>query len=350
MIFEKTEHGGDIYDKQIRYDFSVNINPLGTPSSVRQAVIDSVKEISNYPDPCCRKLTIEIAKYESVPYSCIMCGNGAAELIYSFCAALRPCTALEMAPTFSEYSNAAEAVGCKIDRYILKREENFTLTDDFLAYLRSKHYDVVFLCNPNNPTGRLINRGLLEEICRICKKNNTRLFIDECFLELSDDRGVSSMKNMLNEYPNLFILKAFTKSFGMAGLRLGYCLSSDRKLLEVMSRTTQVWNVSAPAQKAGIAALSEKDFIKKANSLILSEREILVGELSKTGFWVCPSQSNYILFYSRKEIYHALSDKGILIRDCSNYYGLEKGWYRIAVRIRKENEELINALYEVTGD
>lgn len=350
MVFNKTEHGGDIYDKKIRYDFSVNINPLGTPIAVRQAIIDSANDICNYPDPCCRELINSLAEYEGVPKSYIMCGNGAAELIYSFCAAVKPRTALELAPTFSEYSKALENVDCSIERYTLKQEENFAIIDEFLTFLGSKHWDVLFLCNPNNPTGQIIEPRLLEEICKMCAENDIYLFLDECFLELSDDGGVNSMKKYIEQYPNLFILKAFTKNYGMAGLRLGYCLCSNRNLLECMSKTTQVWNVSIPAQKTGVVALNEKDFLLKAKSIIVEERAILIKELKKLGFWVCLSQANYILFYSQKKIDDALMDKGILIRDCSNYYGLGMGWYRIAVRLHEENEILIRALHEVIGE
>lgn len=350
MVFNKTEHGGDIYDKKIRYDFSVNINPLGTPDSVCQAIKDSAKEICKYPDPCCRELVNSLAEYEGVPKSYIMCGNGAAELIYSFCAAVKPRTALELAPTFSEYSKALENVDCSIERYTLKQEENFAITDEFLTFLESKHWDVIFLCNPNNPTGQIIEPRLLEEICWICAKNDMYLFIDECFLELSDDGGINSMKKHIVQYPNLFILKAFTKNFGMAGLRLGYCICSDINLLECMSKTTQVWNVSIPAQKAGIAALNEKDFLMRAKPIIYQERGKLIKELKKLGFCVCPSKANYILFYSNKKIDDALMEKGILIRDCSNYYGLGKGWYRIAVRLHEDNEILIRTLHDVIGE
>ena len=350
MIFSKTEHGGDIYDKNIRYDFSVNVNPLGTPDSVVRAVVDSAKDICNYPDPCCRELTRAIAEYEDVPDSYVMCGNGAADLIYSFCAALKPESALELAPTFSEYSKALEGVGCNVERYTLKKEDNFNLNKDFLKHIKSNNWDAVFLCNPNNPTGCLIEPMLLEEICRVCAKNNIRLFLDECFLDLSDEVEGNSMKANLKKYSNLFILKAFTKNFGMAGLRLGYCLCSDRRLLEDMSKITQDWNVSIPAQRAGIAALGEKSFILEAKAIIFRERERLAGELKKLGFWVCDSKANYILFYSHKRIDCALKDKGILIRDCSNYHSLGKGWYRIAVRKEEENEILLGALYEVMGD
>ena len=347
MIFEKTGHGGDIYSKQVRHDFSANINPLGTPESVRQAVIDSANRIHQYPDPCCRELIGKIAEYEGVSPDCVMCGNGAAELIFSFCAAARPKRALELAPTFSEYTAALEAVDCQVERYQLKNENHFTLTDVFLSVLQKTAWDAVFLCNPNNPTGRLIPPALLGEICRICDEKNTRLFLDECFLDLSDDKGTHSMKRYLERFSKLFILKAFTKNYGMAGLRLGYCLSGDRALLECMSKTTQVWNVSTPAQEAGLAALQETEFLAQARIVIAQERLRLGKELERLGFVVCPSHANYILFYSTQNIDDALLEHGILIRDCANYHGLERGWYRIAVKRKEENDLLISALCQV---
>lgn len=344
MIFEKTGHGGDIYSRQVRYDFSANINPLGTPESVRRAVIDSTNRIHQYPDPCCRELVRKIAEYEGVSPNHVICGNGAAELIFSFCAAARPKRALELAPTFSEYSAALEAVDCQIGRYELKWENHFTLTDAFLPVLQETAWDAVFLCNPNNPTGRLIHPALLEEICLICDEKNTRLFVDECFLDLSDDGGAHSMKCYLERFPKLFILKAFTKNYGMAGLRLGYCLSGDRALLERMSKTTQAWNVSTLAQVAGIAALEETEFLAQAKTIIVHERLRLGKELERLGFVVCPSHANYILFYSTQNIDDALLEHGILIRDCANYHGLERGWYRIAVKQREENNVLLSTV------
>lgn len=349
MIFEKTGHGGDIYAQDIRYDFSANINPLGTPDSVRQAVIDSVNKIHNYPDPRCRLLIKRIAEYEGVPASYVMCGSGAAELIFSFCTASRPKKALELAPTFSEYSAALESVECHVERYTLNKENGFELTDAFLPVLQAERPDVVFLCNPNNPTGRQIEPVLLEKICLICAENNTRLFLDECFLDLSDDGGKSSMKAQLAQCPNLFILKAFTKNYGMAGLRLGYCLCSDRALLERMSKMTQVWNVSTPAQEAGIAALGEREFLARGKAIILEERKRLAEALTQLGFAVFHSDANYILFYCQAAIEEPLAERGILIRNCSNYYGLESGWYRIAVKLKEENEILISALRQIVG-
>lgn len=349
MNFKKNTHGGDIYDKKLRCDFSTNVNPLGTPESVRRAVIESAGKVHLYPDPCCRELIHRISEYEGISQENILCGNGAAELIYSFCTAVKPKTALELAPTFSEYSAALEVSGCTVERYELKKENGFALTEAFLGVLESKEWDTVFLCNPNNPTGRLIDSELLEEICRICAKKGMRLFLDECFMELSEDGGRGSMKTYLDKYPGLFILKAFTKNYAMAGLRLGYCLCADRNLLGRMSGTNQVWNVSVPAQEAGAVALEETEFLTQARELISRERNYLIAKLKSMGFYVCPSEANYILFHSSLPLYTEMLDRGIMIRSCADYHGLDCGWYRVAVKQREENDLLISELGEIMG-
>lgn len=172
-----------------------------------------------------------------------------------------------------------------------------------------------------------------------------KLFVDECFLDLSDTG--ESLKVFLAEHPNLFILKAFTKSYGMAGIRLGYCLCSDSVLLERMSKAVQPWNVSSLAQAAGIAALQEQAFLQKTKDLVAVERQWLKQELEELGFRVCPSSTNYLLFHGSADLHLKLEEKKIAIRNCDNYYGLGSGWYRIAVRLHKENEHLIRAMKEV---
>ena len=345
LYHTQNPHGGDIYDGEIQLDFSANTNPYGTPQGVLDAITAALPRVHQYPDPYCRELVKAVSEFEAVPKDWILCGSGAAELIYSYCEALGPRRAMELAPTFSEYSLALERVGCQVERYLLKREKDFALTDDFLPALERSRPDVLFLCNPNNPTGQVIGLPLLEKILDVCAKQGSSLFVDECFLDLSDE-GVS-LKSHLGEHPNLFILKAFTKSYGMAGVRLGYCLCSDSELLEKMSHSAQPWNVSTLAQAAGAAALGERGFLQKTRVLIPQERQWLQKELEKLGFWVCPSHANYILFHGREDLYGRLREQGIAIRSCGNYHGLEAGWYRIAVRLHEENERLIEAVKEV---
>ena len=343
MLYQtKNQHGGDVYGGGITLDFSANTNPLGTPPSVLEAVCRALPQLHRYPDPYCRRLVQAIAGHEQVPASYILCGNGAADLIYTYCAALRPRTAVELAPTFGEYGAGLAQVGCRVERYFLHQAQNFDLDERFLSFLEEKKPEVVFLCNPNNPTGRLIPLPLLEQILQYCAAQGARLFLDECFLDLTED-GVSA-KSLLAAHPELLILKAFTKSYGMAGIRLGYCLCADNALLRRMAAASPPWNVSSLAQSAGVAALAERDFLQRTLSLVRTERRWLTDNLTALGFWVCPSHANYLLFRGPLGLREGLLQQGIAIRGCGNYNGLGDGWYRIAVRPHGENEALITAI------
>lgn len=346
----KNPHGGDLYSRPIRLDFSANTNPFGTPESVCRAVMESTGLLNQYPDPYCRELVGALADFEGVPREYILCGCGAAELIFSFCTAVKPKRALELAPTFSEYSSALETVDCQVERFPLTRESGFALTEAFVEAIECSNCEVIFLCNPNNPTGRIIEPELLERIADLCHGRGIRLFLDECFLDLSDQGRELSLKHKLQNQPGLFILKAFTKSYGMAGLRLGYCLSSDPKLLTAMGCSVQPWNVSLPAQKAGVAALGETAFLEKTRAEIRTQRAWLKSRLEQMGFYVCPAQANYLLLHHELSMYDLLLEQGILVRDCANYHGLDKGWFRVAVRREEENRVLLETIRSILGE
>ena len=348
MLYQTVNpHGGDLYSRPIQLDFSANTNPFGTPESVRRAVTESADLLNQYPDPYCRELVAALADFEQVPQEYVLCGCGAAELIFSFCTAVKPKKALELAPTFSEYSSALEAVGCAVDRYPLSRENGFALTEEFVEFLQGSDCEALFLCNPNNPTGQIVEPPLLDKIAHVCQERGVGLFLDECFLDLSDYGRDLSLKSKLSEYPGLFILKAFTKSYGMAGLRLGYCLSADQALLAAMGRSVQPWNVSLPAQRAGVAALKEIEFLNRTRVEIHTQRKWLEEQFAALGFYVCPAQANYLLLYHELPLYERLLKKGILVRNCSNYHGLEQGWFRVAVRREEENRVLVDTVRSI---
>ncbi len=348
MLYQtENPHGGDLYSRPVRLDFSANTNPFGTPESVCRAVMESTALLNQYPDPYCRELVGALADFEGLPPEYILCGCGAAELIFSFCMAVKPKRALELAPTFSEYSSALENVGCQVKRFSLTRENDFLLSEEFLKTIQCSDCEVIFLCNPNNPTGQIIEPELLERIAVLCHERSIRLFLDECFLDLSDPGRELSLKHRLQAQPGLFILKAFTKSYGMAGLRLGYCLSADRELLTAMGRSVQPWNVSLPAQKAGVAALGEKEFLERTRDEIRTQRAWMEDQLKRMGFYVCPAQANYLMLHHELPMYELLLERGILVRDCSNYHGLEKGWFRVAVRREEESRILMDAIQDV---
>ncbi len=350
MLYQAANpHGGDLYGRAVTLDFSVNTNPLGTPPAAVKAVEEAARRLCQYPDPYCRELTAALAGHEGVPEEFILCGCGAAELIYAYCGAVKADRALLTAPTFSEYAAALEAAGGAAAYVPLPEAEGFAVTEAFLEVLEKTACQTVFLCSPNNPTGRLIAPELLEKICRTCGERGIRLFVDECFLELSDGGRAASLAGRLAEFPGLFLLRAFTKTYGMAGLRLGYCLCGDGALLAEMSRRVQPWNVSLPAQAAGTAALEDGGFLEAARRLIQEERPRLAAGLEELGFTVCPSQANYLLLKSPIPLHGPLLERGILIRDCANYRGLGPGWYRAAVKRPEENRLLLSALAEIAG-
>ena len=344
-------HGGDWAGYRAEYggqplDFSANVSPLGLPEGVRRAAADALEDAHRYPDPLCRALGEAIARAEGVSPDWVLCGNGAADLIWRAALATRPRRALVTAPAFAEYEAALELAGCGTERFPLRAEDGFVLGEGFPEAV-APEMDLVFLCQPNNPTGRTVPRPLLERTLARCREGDALLVVDECFLELLDRPEDFAMKGFLGRYPNLLILKAFTKLYAMAGLRLGYCLCADTALLGRMRGAGQPWAVSGPAQAAGIAALKETDYVEAVRALIRAERPRLAAELGRLGLRVIPGEANYLLFYSPVPLGEALRRRGVLIRDCSNYHGLGRGWYRTAVRGREDNGRLIAALTEV---
>lgn len=346
---KKQIHGGDVYRYENCLDFSASCNPLGTPEGVTAAMMESLSHVSDYPQVGYEPLKKALAAYEEVSPSQVICGNGAAELIFSLCQALKPKKALLAAPTFAEYEQALRAVDCELRFFMLKQEEGFVLGDGFLEALRPDT-DVVFLCNPNNPTGLLIEKERLLQILQTCKKNRTRLVVDECFLDFVREPEKNTLKPWLTRFPELFLLKAFTKRYAMAGVRLGYGLCADEGLLERMTSVTQPWNLSVIAQAAGLAALKEQAYVEAGRSLVFEQAEILKAGIRRLGWKVYPSAANYIFFEGPEELFQRCVEKNLLIRDCGNFFGLNEGFYRVAVKRPEENQRLLNGLEEIAGE
>lgn len=324
-------------------DFSANVSPLGVPCGVREALCRAAEEADRYPDPLCRRLREEIGRQEGVAPDLILCGNGAAELIFRAVWALRPRRAMVTAPTFLEYQEALAAAECKVDRWMLSPDRDYRLDEGILQAI-TPGLDLLFLCEPNNPTGITTARPLLLRIVQRCRENGTRLILDECFGDLLDDPAAHTLKGELEAYPNLLILKAFTKLYAMAGVRLGYALCGDRELLEQMSRMGQPWGVSHLAQAAGVAALKEADYRRQVRELISRERPWLARQLEALGLRVVPGEANYLLFQSPRPLMEPMARRGILLRGCGNYPGLDGSWCRTAVRTHEENQRLVEAL------
>ena len=381
-------HGGEIYhDRKIEYDFSVNVNPLGFPETVRDCLREAMPMLQQYPDQDCTLLREALSGFTGVPADRILCGNGASELIMAAVRAIRPEKVLITAPAFSSYRRAAESAGADVIEHLLQREEGLALTERFLEDL-GKDPDMVILCSPSNPVGNMIDPGLLSRIAEICALRGIWLMVDECFLCFTKEEEARTMRRATGgkNGKKLLVLDAFTKRFAMPGVRLGYLMAGDPLILDRIRLQQPEWSVSVPAQIAGLAALKDcASYLEKTVRLVAKERERMAGELAALGFRVYPGEANYVFFSAREpgprsegpgtegpgfkgpgiegtesegtgaglqgiDLVKELIRRRILIRDCENYSGLGRGDYRAAVRLAEENTVLLQAVREiVTG-
>lgn len=339
-------HGGNIYAyKDILLDFSVNLNPLGMPGSVVKAICDNARNFDKYPDTECRELKSAVSRHEGVPGEYLCFGNGAADLIIRICGALKPKKALVAAPTFSEYEAAVRQSGGATEYFYLREEEDFILPPDF-ADAVSAGTDMVFLCNPNNPTCRLADLSVVEKTADACAACGAVLVVDECFMDFTEGR---SAIGLLERHKELIILKAFTKIYSMAGLRLGYLICADTDIVKKISAFGQSWSVSAPAQVAGIAAMGLEGHLERTRKFIKAEREWLSAELKERNLKVYPSDGNFILFKSVEGLWQKAMERGIMLRSCANFRGLGGEFYRIGIKTREANIKLLEVFDEILG-
>jgi threonine-phosphate decarboxylase len=351
------QHGGDIYTNHVTMDYSANINPLGLPHGVKEALYKAADSCSCYPDSRSMKLRKKLADFHGIPAETIICGNGAADLIFQTVQALKPENALLIAPSFLEYEQALKASSCNILYFTLKEENGFRLCEKELTdWLEKSRLDaqMLFLCNPNNPTGFAVEKEAMAEILKDSRDRGIFCVVDECFNEFLPEPDRYSVLDLISRggYENVFLLKAFTKLYAMAGLRLGYGICTGKEVLDQINLIRQPWSVSSPAQAAGEAALMERSYVEETRLLIACEREYLKSALSSLGFQVFDSMANYIFFKDLRQeallreklLYHQLLDRKVLIRSCSNYRGLDDTYYRICIKRRAENEEFLSVL------
>ena len=348
---ERQIHGGNIYDKDIRLDYSVNINPLGMPESVTETIRHNICKYATYPDICYRELKKAIADKEHILTRHIVCGNGASELIMASVRAAVPKTCAIAAPSFSGYERAVRAYGADIVYYNLDVDDGFGY-GHVCSQLKNMDIQMCFICNPNNPTGNIIPDYIIKDILDICARRNIIVIVDECFLRFHPDYEKLSCKRLMGVYDNLVIISAFTKFYAMAGIRLGYMMSDNQIFLAKVSDQLPEWNVSGVAQQAGIEAVKDDEYEIKTRQIITQERSYLMKELSAMGCMVYPSEADYITFRLPVRLYGyplftELIKHNILIRSCESYNNMPSDCYRIAVKLHTDNEELIEILRQL---
>ena len=333
-------HGGDVYRNPIEYDFSVNVNPLGMPLASIQAAHEGIVLTGRYPDYRAEQLCRAIAKAKNIPADRIIPGNGAAELLFALGQTI-PGKALTIAPTFTGYAEAVAAGGGELC-YAGNEQELLAKLDDSIR--------LIFLCNPNNPTGTLFTR---EQILRVLAKAEAMqayVCVDECFLPFLEEEASYSMLPYLAKHPRLLVLRAFTKIYCMAGLRLGYLVCGEAELQSKIRAKIQPWNTSIPAQMAGIAALSDTEYLAKTRENLQAERAYLVPRLRELVAEVYDGYGNFLLFRDEPDLKERMLDVGVLIRVCDDFEGLDDTYFRIGIRSHSENQEFIRRLARVKGD
>jgi threonine-phosphate decarboxylase len=343
-------HGGiySVDPARVRVDFSSSVNPLGAPRGAIRAIEKGAGPLAPvYPDPECRDLKKAIARHLGVGAAQITVGNGAVEIIYWFARLFAKRRVVVPAPTFCEYELAAQKAGAQVTFVPLMPD--FGLDPD--AIIREAvGADAVFLCNPNNPTGMLSTREVRKVVEGVA--GSTKVLLDECFIELVDRPQANTLISMAGKLENLVILRSLTKSFGMAGLRVGYSVSSPA-LAEELSSMKVPWNVNGLAQAAAVTALTDKNHLVRTGKIIKRERQFLQDRIAKMESFVpLPSDANYFLVQLKNEDSASFRDKllkktGVLVRDCSTFTGMGSQHVRIAVRTRRENAVLLSALEEM---
>jgi threonine-phosphate decarboxylase len=349
---EKTPpHGGDVYhlartlgvEVQDLLDFSANINPLGFPPGLNQAVMEALQEICHYPDRRCLDLRRDLAAYHGLTPEQILVGNGSTELIYLLARALKPGKSLINAPAFSEYEQALRMAQVPVDFHLTREADHFTLS----AALDPRGADLVFLANPASPSGALIPTERLLAVIAALDGAGVWVVLDEAFIDFVAE---ASLKAHLARFPRLIILRSFTKFFGIPGLRLGYVLAAP-ELVARLAVLQEPWSVNTLAQAAGRACLTEHDFMAQTRLLVHEERQYLwEGLAALQGLKAFPSAVNYLLVKLTRpgataaQLRREMLDRRLIIRDAGNFRGLDERFFRVAVRRRHENDRLLQAL------
>jgi len=349
-------HGGNVYSAARKLgvspeailDFSASINPLGPPPGVRKAAVEAFKLVGHYPEPDSPALCSALAGYLSLPEDHIAVANGSTELIHLLPRLFSRAAgrALLLAPTFAEYANALELAGWHSTCLTLSPESGFALDAGAIAGELGNGYDLCILCNPGNPTGKLYSLEEIETLYRYCRSSGCFFVLDEAFIDFTGD---FSAKDLIPTADSGLILRSMTKFFGFPSIRVGYSIASA----EVTSRLKHFlppWNVGVVAQAAALAGLADKAHYRRTAALIEKERCYLADSLLKLpGITVFAGVANYLLIrldngLTAAWLQEQLLATLILIRDCSDFDGLDNRFFRIAVKGRTQNKKLLQAI------
>lgn len=329
-------HGDDIYNyPDIKVNFSSNVNPAGAQDSLLDHLAEKLPGIKAYPQPMAENLGQAIGNINQISSDNVLVTNGAVEAFYLVASMMANSHSLIYTPSFAEYEDA-----CKIYHHQIEFRSNCKLTSDKPV----NSFDVVWICNPNNPNGRLLEASFL---LKLIEKNQHTLFVlDEAYIEF-----VANPQSLLKEacvLKNLIVIRSLTKKFAIPGLRLGY-LVANTECINTIKQRLMPWRINSLAIEAGLFCLSEKDTSNFSLAKWLQESKRLQKEIdAMPNFKAILSDTTFFLVKSKFKAslvkQHLALNFGLLVRDASNFRGLDEYHFRISVRSENENQLLINAL------
>jgi len=353
-------HGGNIYriarEKGIKdiLDYSANINPMGISEKLKKEVADNWELFERYPDPHYVELRRTLAKHNELDMEDIIVGNGATEVIFLYCKTLNPKKALIVMPTFAEYERALRSVGCQVDYFELHEKDDFVLDIEKLEDELKKGYDLLVMCNPNNPTGKFIPLEKMGEVVRVAKESKTKLLLDEAFIEFVEGDYKESTATLGEK--DVFIVRALTKFFAIPGVRLGFGICRDKDLKEQIEAHREPWTVNTLAEISAKVLLEDKEYIEQSKEWIESEKDYVYNGLVK-GRFIVPykTETNFILVkltgnLTAGELREKMIDRGVVIRDASNFPFLGEKFVRLAIKGRETNSIVIERIVSVTNE
>ena len=334
--------------------FSANVNPLGVSDLLRRVLPTRLDVISSYPDREYAQLRKVIANYCGTSFENILVGNGSTELITLFIKTVSPKTAMIIGPTYSEYERELSLAGGKSVYFPLKEEADFALDIDALTGSLDDSVDMLILCNPNNPTSTAVSSARMSVILDECSKRGIFVMVDETYIEFAKDYDSLSCVPLTSKYDNLCLLRGVSKFFAAPGLRLGYAVCGNRKLMNDISAIKDPWTVSSVAEAAGQLMFTDNEYITATKDLIFSERDRVVAKLRTIdGLKVYDPVANFVLCRITKENVDAdiLFDKAIrsnmMIRNCSTFHYLDNSYFRICFMSPADNDRLLALIEEV---
>ncbi len=328
-------HGGH---NGVELDFSVNLNPLITVRELKRIITPLIESVIPYPETRAQSLVRRVSQYLGADEKRIIAGNGSIELMYCLPRILDIKRIITLEPTFCEYRYLAEINN-------LNHLPLFSQSCFFWDFVEIKkkltEKDLIIICNPNNPTGNLF---LKDEIIKLCE-TRAYILVDEAFMDFSERD--ESVIGYLKDFPNLFVLKSFTKIFSLAGLRIGFLLG-DEKTISQVDRILPLWNVNALALEVTKSLIDDNEIIEKTKRYIKHERDFLIKKLKKFPIEIFESVANFLLlrFENARGFSSFSKSRGLAVRTPDGFLGLNSSYLRIAVKKRRENIMLIKLFEE----